>query len=479
MSSEDWDLFAIVRSGKDLTSVASNTNREISPNTVTNTISPQETTTLFSIRQENDSSSFYNIVQPRTNGIQELRQALMNFINPTTTTTTTTIINTNGNVILNPNSTLSNLTGIYGQQQMQQGLHHLVPVLTTCNSIGASTFGLNIFHQQQQALLQQHEPQVPETSSVALPTHVPQTSPIAQPNIQHQVPQTNYVASSKTKIQEPKPRLTGQMKTVRHVTADKITADMWEWRKYGQKPIKGSPYPRSYYKCNNMKKCDAKKQVERSRTDPSMFIVTYIGDHDHEKPLLRNMLCKTSRVKPLTTHLPNTSQTKAPTNTGSVSLSGIPPMLVLDLLENGDKIVKHSELEGLDMEIGPKSVSDDDDDILIPISDLLKNGDKMVNHGEAEGPNSEIEAKSVSDDDDDTLVPISYLLEDDDKMVNHGEPEGPDLEIRPKSLSDEDDDILIPNLAAMSNIFEMGYQSFDGGVTHMGESDPNCTRWLI
>ncbi|XP_057418282.1 WRKY transcription factor 22-like [Lotus japonicus] len=415
MSSEDWDLFAIVRSGKDVTFVASNTNREISPNTVTNSISPQETTTFFPIRQENDSSSFYDIVQPRTNGIQELRQALMNFINPTTTTTTTTIFNTNGNVILNPNSTLSNLTGIYGQQQIQQGLHH----------------------------------------PVALPTHVPQTSPIAQPNIQH------------------------QMKTVRHVTADKITADMWEWRKYGQKPIKGSPYPRSYYKCNNMKKCDAKKQVERSRTDPSMFIVTYIGDHDHEKPLLRNMLCKTSRVKPLTTHLPNTSQTKAPTNTGSVRLSSIPPMLVSDLLENGDKTVNHSELEGPDMEIEPKSVSDDDDDILIPISDLLENGDKMVNHGEAEGPNSEIEAKSVSDDGDDTLVPISYLLEDDDKMVNHGEPEGPDLEIGPKSLSDEDDDILIPNFAAMSNIFEMGYQSFDGGVTHMGESDPNCTRWLI
>lgn len=166
MSSEDWDLFAIVRSGKDVTFVASNTNREISPNTVTNSISPQETTTFFPIRQENDSSSFYDIVQPRTNGIQELRQALMNFINPTTTTTTTTIFNTNGNVILNPNSTLSNLTGIYGQQQIQQGLHH----------------------------------------PVALPTHVPQTSPIAQPNIQHQVPQTNYVASSKTNIQEPKPR---------------------------------------------------------------------------------------------------------------------------------------------------------------------------------------------------------------------------------------------------------------------------------
>ncbi|XP_022742626.1 probable WRKY transcription factor 49 [Durio zibethinus] len=56
--------------------------------------------------------------------------------------------------------------------------------------------------------------------------------------------------------------------------------DGYKWRKYGQKSIKNSPNPRSYYKCTNPK-CNAKKQVERSRDDPDTFIITYEGFHLH------------------------------------------------------------------------------------------------------------------------------------------------------------------------------------------------------
>ncbi|CAM6064359.1 unnamed protein product [Sphagnum tenellum] len=60
-----------------------------------------------------------------------------------------------------------------------------------------------------------------------------------------------------------------------------IPSDDYSWRKYGQKPIKGSPHPRGYYKCSSMRNCPARKHVERSLEDPSMLIVTYEGEHSH------------------------------------------------------------------------------------------------------------------------------------------------------------------------------------------------------
>lgn len=63
-------------------------------------------------------------------------------------------------------------------------------------------------------------------------------------------------------------------------TAD-IPPDEYSWRKYGQKPIKGSPYPRGYYKCSTVRGCPARKHVERAPDDPAMLIVTYEGEHRH------------------------------------------------------------------------------------------------------------------------------------------------------------------------------------------------------
>ncbi|XP_074267742.1 WRKY transcription factor 71-like [Silene latifolia] len=59
--------------------------------------------------------------------------------------------------------------------------------------------------------------------------------------------------------------------------------DGYRWRKYGQKAVKNSPYPRSYYRCTTQK-CSVKKRVERSFQDPTTVITTYEGQHNHPVP---------------------------------------------------------------------------------------------------------------------------------------------------------------------------------------------------
>ncbi|KAK4484581.1 hypothetical protein RD792_007165 [Penstemon davidsonii] len=59
--------------------------------------------------------------------------------------------------------------------------------------------------------------------------------------------------------------------------------DGYRWRKYGQKAVKNSPFPRSYYRCTSQK-CSVKKRIERSFEDPSTVITTYEGQHNHHSP---------------------------------------------------------------------------------------------------------------------------------------------------------------------------------------------------
>ncbi|KAH7513871.1 hypothetical protein FEM48_Zijuj11G0028500 [Ziziphus jujuba var. spinosa] len=101
----------------------------------------------------------------------------------------------------------------------------------------------------------------------------------------------------KDSVIKHKRRKNQQKRVVKEVKEDGLSSDMWAWRKYGQKPIKGSPYPRSYYRCSSSKGCPARKQVERSSSNPEIFIITYTAEHIHAHPVRRNSLSGSSRSK--------------------------------------------------------------------------------------------------------------------------------------------------------------------------------------
>uniref|UniRef100_K4AIL5 WRKY domain-containing protein n=1 Tax=Setaria italica TaxID=4555 RepID=K4AIL5_SETIT len=102
-----------------------------------------------------------------------------------------------------------------------------------------------------------------------------------------------------------------------------IPSDLWAWRKYGQKPIKGSPYPRGYYRCSSSKGCMARKQVERSRSDPNMLVITYTAEHNHPWPMQRNVLAGYSR--PHTHTSTNCKKKNSYRDVGPITPSPSPP----------------------------------------------------------------------------------------------------------------------------------------------------------
>ncbi|GAV67789.1 WRKY domain-containing protein [Cephalotus follicularis] len=97
-------------------------------------------------------------------------------------------------------------------------------------------------------------------------------------------PATTTASSSS---QRPRRRKDGEERRTVQVPAPQIgntdipPEDGYTWRKYGQKEILGSKFPRSYYRCTHQKlyQCPAKKQVQRLDDNPFTFEVLYRGQH--------------------------------------------------------------------------------------------------------------------------------------------------------------------------------------------------------
>ncbi|MEW5306393.1 MAG: hypothetical protein WDW36_008861 [Sanguina aurantia] len=80
------------------------------------------------------------------------------------------------------------------------------------------------------------------------------------------------------------PGATGQHREhpYRHGKLSVANSDGWQWRKYGEKIVKGNPNPRSYYKCSDAS-CKAKKIVERN-AGGDIISTQYKEEHKHPAP---------------------------------------------------------------------------------------------------------------------------------------------------------------------------------------------------
>nr|WCL15227.1 WRKY4002 [Atractylodes chinensis] len=65
------------------------------------------------------------------------------------------------------------------------------------------------------------------------------------------------------------------------VNISHTTEDGYAWRKYGQKEILNSKFPRCYFRCTHkpVHGCKAQKQVQKLEDESNMFHITYFGHH--------------------------------------------------------------------------------------------------------------------------------------------------------------------------------------------------------
>ncbi|XP_021760340.1 probable WRKY transcription factor 41 [Chenopodium quinoa] len=107
----------------------------------------------------------------------------------------------------------------------------------------------------------------------------PHSLTISSPN--SETSRSNFSPSKKRKSMMPKWTKIVQIGNEGVKGLEGALEDEYSWRKYGQKEILGARFPRGYYRCTHRrtKGCAAKKQVQRSDEDPSIYQIMYRGEH--------------------------------------------------------------------------------------------------------------------------------------------------------------------------------------------------------
>lgn len=146
-------------------------------------------------------------------------------------------------------------------------------------------------------------------------------------------------------------------------------------------------FNRNYYRCSTLKGCAARKHVERSPTEPDIFVVSYSGEHTHPRPTQRSSLAGSTRTKfsPATTSveptansnippmgLPNYSFSSSSLASGSSSSQNTPLM-------EGDTAALNDDVEMVEELV---EVEDEDEDILFQELSGTNNGSDHSSGGD-------------------------------------------------------------------------------------------------
>ncbi|KAJ0233820.1 WRKY transcription factor 26 [Hirschfeldia incana] len=84
-------------------------------------------------------------------------------------------------------------------------------------------------------------------------------------------------------------------------SGNKNSEDGYNWRKYGQKQVKGSENPRSYFRCT-YQNCVTKKKVETSLVKGHVTDIVYKGSHNHPKPQSTKRSASTAATIDVSSH---------------------------------------------------------------------------------------------------------------------------------------------------------------------------------